>query len=152
MLIINSRGEIYHSGAWPEDFNPKGKKIGLIGAGATAVQITQELGRDADELTVFVRRPSYCLAMGQRKWSEAEHLQWRGFYPVLFEQGRKSMSGFPLQRSHKNAIDVPKEEREAHWDKCWKQGGFSFFMLNYGDLLLNADSNKVNKRSPPFMV
>lgn len=51
------KGEIYHSGAWPEDFNGKGKKIGLIGAGATAVQITQELGKVADELTVFLRRP-----------------------------------------------------------------------------------------------
>lgn len=52
------KGEIYHSGAWPEDFNGKDKKIGLIGAGATAVQITQELGKVAKELTVFLRRPS----------------------------------------------------------------------------------------------
>ena len=76
------KGEIYHSGAWPEDFNGKGKKIGLIGAGATAVQITQELGKVADELTVFLRRPSYCFAMGQRRWTEEEQRQLKTFYPV----------------------------------------------------------------------
>lgn len=55
------KGEIYHSAAWPKDFEAKGKRIGIIGAGATAVQITQELGKQADELTVLLRRPSYCL-------------------------------------------------------------------------------------------
>lgn len=75
--LSDYKGELYHSGAWPEDFDPKGKKIGLIGAGATAVQITQELGKVADELTVFLRRPSYCLPMGQRNLTpdEQKHLK-----------------------------------------------------------------------------
>lgn len=76
------KGEIYHSGAFSEDFDGKGKKIGLIGAGATAVQITQELGKVAKELTVFLRRPSYCLAMGQREWTAEEQRSWKTFYPV----------------------------------------------------------------------
>ena len=84
---------MYHSGAWPEDFDPKGKKIGLIGAGATAVQITQELGKTADELTVFLRRPSYCLQMGQREWTEEEQRAWKTFYPALFKAGRDSFAG-----------------------------------------------------------
>jgi cation diffusion facilitator CzcD-associated flavoprotein CzcO len=38
-------GEVHHSGFWPDNLSVKGKKVGLIGAGATAVQITQELGK-----------------------------------------------------------------------------------------------------------
>ncbi|TKA73625.1 hypothetical protein B0A55_07489, partial [Friedmanniomyces simplex] len=45
------KGEIHHSGEWNESFSAKGKKVAIIGAGATAVQITQELGKQADELT-----------------------------------------------------------------------------------------------------
>ena len=32
------KGDIYHSAAWPQDFSAQGKRIGLVGAGATAVQ------------------------------------------------------------------------------------------------------------------
>ena len=46
------------------------------------MQITQELGKVADELTVFLRRPSYCYAMGQRTWTEEEQRQLKTFYPV----------------------------------------------------------------------
>lgn len=77
------KGALHHSGAWPEDFDATGKKIGLIGAGATAVQITQELGKKADELTVFLRRPSYNLPMGQRKLTEIEQTHLKMFYPTL---------------------------------------------------------------------
>lgn len=127
--IHDYKGEIYHTRAWPEDFNAKGKKIGLIGAGATAVQVTQELGKDADELTVFLRRPSYCLAMGQRSWTEQEQRAWKSFYPALFKSGRDSFAGFPLARDPRGVLDVPKEEREAHWENIWARGGFNFVRI-----------------------
>ena len=53
------KGEIHHSGFWPSTLSTKDKKVALIGAGATAVQITQEIAKDAKELTILMRRPSY---------------------------------------------------------------------------------------------
>ena len=138
------KGEIYHSGAWREDFEAKGKKIGLIGAGATAVQITQELGKTADELTVFLRRPSYCLAMGQRDWTEEEQRAWKTFYPSLFKSGRDSLAGFPVARQEKSVLDVSDEVREAYFEEVWKRGAFHFLMANYNDVALNKESNKVS--------
>ena len=46
------KGTVHHSGFWPEDMSVKGKKVAIIGAGATAVQVTQELAKEADQLTV----------------------------------------------------------------------------------------------------
>lgn len=116
------KGEIYHSGAWPEGFDGRGKKIGLIGAGATAVQITQELGKVAKELTVFLRRPSYCYRMGQRKWTEEEQKSWKMFYPALFKAGRDSFAGFPTARVQQGVFDVSDEEREAWFETLWQRG------------------------------
>jgi cation diffusion facilitator CzcD-associated flavoprotein CzcO len=135
------KGEIYHSGAWPEDFSAKGKKIGLIGAGATAVQITQELGKEADELTVLLRRPSYCLAMGQRDWTEEEQRAWKIFYPTLFKAGRDSLAGFPCARQNKTVQEASPEEREELWERLWRAGAFNFGLANYGNVVLDKEAN-----------
>lgn len=82
------KGILHHSGAWPEDTSVKGKRVAVVGAGATSVQIVQELGKEADQLTMFMRRPSYCLPMGQRAWTEEEQEQLRAYYPALFAAGR----------------------------------------------------------------
>ncbi|KXT09552.1 hypothetical protein AC579_238 [Pseudocercospora musae] len=137
------KGEIYHSGAWPEDFNPKGKKIGLIGAGATAVQITQELGKQADELTVFLRRPSYCLAMQQRPLTKVEQDQLRVYYPVLFKEGRNSAVGFPSIRREQGVQEVSKEEREEHFERMWNTGGFHFQLSGFNDGAIDPESNEI---------
>ena len=138
------KGELHHSGAWPEDFSAKGKKIAIIGAGATAVQITQELGKQADELTVFLRRPSYCLAMKQRDWTEEEQRAWKAFFPALFKSGRDSMAGFPTARVPMGVFDVPEEEREAYWEELWQRGGFNFGLSNYYNVALDPKANKVS--------
>lgn len=137
------KGTLHHSGAWPEDTSVKGKKVAVIGAGATSVQIVQELGKEADHLTVLMRRPSYCLPMGQRKWTEEEQRAWRAYYPALFTAGRKSQAGFPTERPDKGVFDVSDEERERHMEETWKLGGFQFVMQGYNDVVLSKEANKV---------
>ena len=44
------QGQVFHSAAWDEEFSPKGKKIAIIGAGSTGVQLTESLGKMADEI------------------------------------------------------------------------------------------------------
>ncbi|KAK5116156.1 hypothetical protein LTR62_008482 [Meristemomyces frigidus] len=141
--LSSYKGEIYHSGAWPENFNPKGKKIGLIGAGATAVQITQELGKQASELTVFLRRPSYCLPMGQRAFTKEEQNSWKSFYPTLFTAGRNSMAGFPGSRQSQGVQDVSPEERERLFEELWARGAFNFQLSNYNNVILDPTANKI---------
>lgn len=137
------KGEIYHSGAWNENFVAEGKKIGLIGAGATAVQITQELGKAADELTVFVRRPSYCLAMQQRTLTNQEQTQLSTYYHALFAAGRDSLAGFPGIGPSSGALDVSEEERNKVLENAWSQGGFQFLMNAFNDTSIKPEANKL---------
>lgn len=137
------KGALHHTGAWPEDFDGKGKKIGLIGAGATAVQVTQELGKQADEMTVFLRRPSFCYAMQQRPLTVVEQHQMKPYYPALFKSGRDSAVGFPAERIDKGIFDVTPEEREKHLNAMWETGGFHFQLSGYNDTALNPEANKV---------
>lgn len=106
---------MHHSGFWPDDISVKGKKVAIIGAGATAVQITQDLAKEADSLTVFMRRPSYCQPMRQRPITEEEQWHLKAYYKPILEAGRKSAVGFPVKRPDKSFWDASEEERLKHW-------------------------------------
>lgn len=48
-------GKVIHTTKWDNGFDPAGRKIGVIGTGATAVQLIPELAKTATELTVYQR-------------------------------------------------------------------------------------------------
>ena len=66
------RGEQFHTARWPRGFSPRGKKIGVLGSGASAIQIIPELARQAAQLTVFQRSAPYLLDKPDRAFSEPE--------------------------------------------------------------------------------
>ena len=137
------KGVIRHSGDWPEKTCVKGKKVAVIGAGATSVQIVQELAKEASQLTVLMRRPSYCLPMVQRTWSEEEQTAWRAYYPALFAAGRNSAVGFPSLRHDMRVQDVSPEERDKYLNSTWAAGGFQFLLRNYNNVALDKEANKI---------
>ncbi|KIW30415.1 uncharacterized protein PV07_06159 [Cladophialophora immunda] len=125
-------GRVYHSSAWPEGIGAKGQKVAVIGAGATSIQIVQELTKEADQLTVFMRRPSYCLPMRQRPMDKNEQAAWKAYYPKLFEASRDSRAGFPSQSPSCSIFDVGDEEREAYFEELWEH-----------DVLVDKRANRV---------
>lgn len=54
-------GKRFHSAEWDHDLDPRGKRIGLIGTGASAIQIVPELAGVADKLHVFQRSPAWVM-------------------------------------------------------------------------------------------
>ncbi|HEX5143394.1 MAG TPA: NAD(P)/FAD-dependent oxidoreductase [Mycobacterium sp.] len=50
-------GTVIHTTAWQDDFDPAGRRIAVIGTGATAVQLIPELAKTAGELTIYQRTP-----------------------------------------------------------------------------------------------
>lgn len=57
--IHSFEGKVIHTAAWDDDYDPTGRRIALIGTGATAVQLIPELAKSADELTVYQRTPIF---------------------------------------------------------------------------------------------
>lgn len=140
--LANFKGEVHHSGFWPEDLSTRGKKVALIGAGATAVQITQEVAKEAEQLTIFMRRPSYCLPMMQRPLSELENRGFQTYFDTLLREGRNSQAGFPQPRTTRSALAGTPEEREGYMEDLWSRGGFQALAAFY-DVTINKDANKV---------
>src|SRR5699024_10375801 len=54
-------GEKMHTSRWDHSINLAGKRVGIIGTGATAVQVIPEIAPEVEQLTVFQRTPIWCL-------------------------------------------------------------------------------------------
>ncbi|MEM9653458.1 MAG: NAD(P)/FAD-dependent oxidoreductase [Actinomycetota bacterium] len=70
-------GESFHTSRWRYDIDLTGKRVGIIGTGATAVQCVPELAKSVGELYVFQRTPSSVDVRDQRATSEEEIEAWR---------------------------------------------------------------------------
>ena len=70
------QGESFHTSRWRYDIALDGKRVGIIGTGATAVQVIPELAQVAAELYVFQRTPSTIDVRDQRETKQEEIDEW----------------------------------------------------------------------------
>ena len=70
------KGDAFHTSRWNYDVDLKGKRVGIIGTGATAVQVVPELAKIVGELTVFQRTPSTIDVRDQRETTPEEIETW----------------------------------------------------------------------------
>ena len=54
-------GEVFHSARWNADYSLAGRRIAVIGTGASAIQFIPEIAPDAAQLTVYQRTPPWIL-------------------------------------------------------------------------------------------
>jgi cation diffusion facilitator CzcD-associated flavoprotein CzcO len=69
-------GESFHTSRWNYHVDLEGKRVGIIGTGATAVQAVPELAKIVDELFVFQRTPSSIDVRDQRSTLPEEIEEW----------------------------------------------------------------------------
>ena len=70
------KGESFHTSRWDYNIDLKGKRVGIIGTGATSVQAVPELAKVAGELFVFQRTPSSIDVRDQRATTDEEREAW----------------------------------------------------------------------------
>ncbi|MEM7080912.1 MAG: NAD(P)/FAD-dependent oxidoreductase [Pseudomonadota bacterium] len=69
-------GDSFHTSRWDYDIDLTDKRVGIIGTGATAVQVVPEIAKVVKELYVFQRTPSSIDVRDQRETSQAEIDTW----------------------------------------------------------------------------
>jgi cyclohexanone monooxygenase len=71
------QGESFHTSRWDYNVDLTGKRVGIIGTGATAVQVIPEIAKVVKELYVFQRTPSSIDVRDQRETTKEEYETWR---------------------------------------------------------------------------
>ncbi|MFD7846740.1 flavin-containing monooxygenase [Nocardia sp. NPDC059764] len=70
--LTEFRGRRWHSARWNPKVSLVGKRVGLVGTGASAVQILPRLAGEASEVVVFQRSAAYVLPRGDRFYTPDE--------------------------------------------------------------------------------
>ncbi len=139
------QGPCHHTGHWPQDgLDLAGRRVAVIGTGASGVQVIQEAGKIARELTVFQRTPMIALAMQQQVLSDTTQPIDKGELAEHFRVRQDANGGIAdIVADPRPAIDVPRAEREAIFEAAWQRGGFHFWGGTFGDILSNEASNRL---------
>jgi cation diffusion facilitator CzcD-associated flavoprotein CzcO len=66
------QGRIFHTQKWPKDVDLSGKRVAVVGVGASAAQIVPTVADDVKQLYVFQREPGWVLPKNDRDFTEAE--------------------------------------------------------------------------------
>jgi cation diffusion facilitator CzcD-associated flavoprotein CzcO len=133
-----------HTAQWPQDgLDMTNLRVGVIGTGASGVQVTQEAAKVASHVTVFQRTPILALAMQQRRLTRAEQDAAKVHYPARYRKRTESQSGFDYDSAGDSALSVPAAERRATFERLWQEGGFAFWAGGYADLLIDEAANRL---------
>jgi cation diffusion facilitator CzcD-associated flavoprotein CzcO len=136
-------GERHHTALWPQQgLNLAGKRVGVIGTGASGVQVAQEAAGVTTRLTVFQRTPNLALPMRQRKLDDDTIRRMKEDYPRAYQKRRTTFGGFDYEFLEKSASEVSEAERRATFERIWEIGGLAPWVGSFNDLLANEQSNR----------
>jgi cation diffusion facilitator CzcD-associated flavoprotein CzcO len=141
--IDSFRGLSFHTARWPhEPLDFRGKRVAVIGTGATGVQTIQEVSKTAGHLTVFQRTPNWCAPLHNRPIKPEEQAEIKAGYPEMFRRCQETFSCFLHTPDPRGTFEVTKEEREAFYEKLYASPGFGIWVGNFKDMLTNREANK----------
>ena len=135
-------GPSFHTYHWPEEpVELAGRRVGVIGTGATAVQVIGEIAGKVGELFVFQRRPNWCAPLHNAEIPAAEMADIKTRYDEIFAICARTPGGFIHEPDRRPFFEVPREERLAMWEKLYGEPGFGIWLANFRDTFMDEEAN-----------
>ena len=141
--INEFKGEVFHTSRWPKnklDFS--GKRVGVVGNGATGIQVIQTIAPDCGELKVFIRSPQYVNAMNNPKYGEKEVAEYKARFEWFQENLPKTFSGFEFEWQDGSWSENSPEEREAVLERIWENGSLELWLSSFKEIFFDAEINE----------
>ena len=142
------KGLTAHSARWPRDgIDVRGKRVGVIGSGPTAVQIVQSVAADAGHLTLFQRTANWCTPLRNTQLTAAEQQELASQASDIVALCKRTFAGFIHDMDPRMSTEVTdKAERLAKYQELYERGGFALWFANYSDMFTNRDfANEVSE-------
>jgi cation diffusion facilitator CzcD-associated flavoprotein CzcO len=136
------KGQSCHTHYWPkEKVDFAGKRVAVIGTGATAVQTITEVAKTVGHLTVFQRTPQWCAPLHNGKIGDEEMRHIRANYPEILARCAETPGCFIHAPDPRATHEVTPAEREVFWEKLYGEPGFGIWQGNFRDILVDRKAN-----------
>jgi len=136
------KGRSFHTYYWPhEPVDMVGKKVAVIGTGATGIQVIGEIADKVGELTVFQRRPNWSAPLNNSPISEKQMAEIRSRYDEIFATCARTPGGFEHEPDRRGFHEVTRQERLALWDRLYDEPGFGIWLGNFREIFMDEAAN-----------
>jgi cation diffusion facilitator CzcD-associated flavoprotein CzcO len=135
------KGRIFHTARWPrEPIELAGKRVGVIGIGATGIQVIQTIANQVGELKVFVRTPQYVLPMKNPKYSEEDVAAYKSRFEELKAAIPHTFTGFEYDFGPAWA-DLSPEQRRARLEEIHANGSLKLWLASFAEMFFDEAVN-----------
>lgn len=137
-------GRWFHTGQWPhEPVSFGGRRVGVIGTGASGIQVIPVVAQEAAHLSVFQRTPSFSMPARNGPMDEAHERSIKSRYRDYRRDALTTTSGVVRDKIVANSPqDLPEAERRAAMERYWQKGGTDMLKA-FADLGVNKASNDI---------
>ncbi len=140
--VDSFKGQSFHTARWPhEPVDFTGKRVAVIGTGATGVQTIQTIAGSVGHLTVFQRTPNWCAPLHNSKIDAETQQRIKAGYPELFRRCQETFACFIHDPDPRGTFEVSDEEREAFFEQRYAEPGFGIWQGNFRDILIDRKAN-----------
>ena len=140
--LKNFKGSICHTGRWPHsNVEFKGKKIGVIGTGSSAIQSIPVMSKNAEHVYVFQRTANFAIPAHNGPIPQEKVNHVKSIYPEIRKKAKELYAGFYQTYNDQSALEVSEKERNEEYERRWQHGGLPFFGA-FTDLTFDANANE----------
>jgi cation diffusion facilitator CzcD-associated flavoprotein CzcO len=140
--IPDFKGRSCHTAEWPhEPVSFEGKRVAVIGTGATGIQTIQEVAKAVGHLTIFQRTANWSAPLHNSKISKTEMEEIKRRYDEIFARCKETAGCFVHTADPRSIFDVTDEEREAFFEELYAAPGFGIWQGNFRDILTDRKAN-----------
>lgn len=137
-------GEILVSNQWPADgFDFTGKRVAVIGAGSTGIQISPIIAQQADHVFMLQRTPSYSIPAFNRQLSDEEFAEAVSSYPERRKTARKTILGVDTANGDRSTFGSSEKEVASAYQRNYEYGGPMKLLTTFNDAVTDKDANDV---------
>ena len=147
---INSfAGEAFHTSRWPKNFEMSrdfaNKRIGIIGTGATGIQIITAMSKEPsfESLHVFQRTANWSAPLRNTEITMEQMVDVRASYEDMFKLCAATPACFMHQADPRKSSEVTDEERLALWEKLYGEPGFGKWLGSFSDTYTDRQANEL---------
>ena len=147
--IDSFAGKAFHTSRWPENLEMSrdfaNKRIGVIGTGATGIQVVTALSKEPTikSLHVFQRTANWSAPLCNTKITMEQMADVRASYDEVFKLCAVTPAGFIHQADPRKSSEVTDEERLALWEKLYAEPGFGKWFGAFSDTYTDRHANEL---------
>ncbi|GAA1835687.1 NAD(P)/FAD-dependent oxidoreductase [Pseudonocardia alni subsp. carboxydivorans] len=132
-------GQLVYTSSYPaEGVDVAGKRVGVVGIGATGIQVIQTIAPDVGHLTVFARTPQYVLPMKNPSYGPDDHSWYKSRFARLKQTIPHTFTGFEYDFEH-SWHDLGAEQRRDILEEIYADGSLKLWLAGFAEMFFFED-------------